>query len=386
MATYYDNLPDMALLRPAPLVTIDPALVLLWAKQIASTLVHFQVSAVVEGVTTGPRVVQFQVRPAPGVRIKALQSIEAELGMALGSIVAVRSLPGRRFVAIEVARPQPQVVTLRETLEDGLLMPTALLPIPIGKGVGGQVVAFDLAKAPHVLIAGSTGSGKSVAINTLLTALLMQNGPDSLRLLMVDPKRVELAVYAGLPHLMHEVVTEVADAVTLLNIAVEEMNQRYDLLQGAGVRNLQEYNDGIAFPLPLIVVVVDELADLMLSAKKMIEPPLVRLAQMARAVGIHLVVATQRPSADVITGLIKANFPTRMAFAVTQRVNSGVILDQNGAEKLLGQGDMLLMAPGGGGLQRVQTALVTTEEVTRVVAYWEGSAVTTARQPAFIWR
>jgi S-DNA-T family DNA segregation ATPase FtsK/SpoIIIE len=282
-------------------------------------------------------------------------------------------------VGVEVPNPEKKLVTLRGILESKAMQQGGALALPLGRNTAGAPVVMDLTKAPHILIAGATGAGKSVCINAIVTGLLMQHGPDRLRFIMVDPKMVELPGYNGIPHLLGKVVTDVEQVMGALTWLLLQMDDRYRLFQQAGVRNLEGYNAkvlrgkkgaGDAQPLPYIVLIIDELADLMMTAAEDVERQICRLAQMARATGIHLILATQRPSVDVVTGLIKANFPSRIAFAVTSQTDSRVILDTPGAERLLGRGDMLVMRPDVAKLARVQGCMVSEEEIARVVAYW----------------
>ena len=360
--------PPLDLLDHGPRVIPSAAKLALLREQIEECFGLFNVDASVQGVTYGPRLIQFQVLPGAGVPARKILALQQDLALCLGCHATISVPAGASFVAVDVARDTPQPVALRDVLE-AAPHDTMALPIGVGQDAQGHPVVFDLAAAPHLLIAGTTGAGKSVAVNTLLTSLLLTQPPERLRLLLVDPKRVELTPYDGLPHLHKPVVVEPRRAIVLLNWAVQEMERRYAAVAAIGCRSIAEYTRQ-GGDMPYLVIVLDELADLMLQAKKMVEPPLVRLAQMARAVGIHLVVATQRPTVNVITGLIKANFPTRMAFQVAQRIDSQVILDQRGAEALLGKGDMLFQAPGAVGPERVQGALVTTREVERVTNYW----------------
>jgi S-DNA-T family DNA segregation ATPase FtsK/SpoIIIE len=315
--------------------------------------------------------------------------------MRAASIRIVAPIPGKGAVGIEVPNPEPEVVYLRRILETGSFQRArGSLPLALGKDLTGKPYVADLARMPHLLIAGATGSGKSICINTLITSLIYKHSPQTLRLLMVDPKMVELSIYADLPHLRHPVVTDPQDAATVLKWAVLEMERRYELLSLNGARALSEFNARAAEgaplkraqpagteydperwrytdgPLPYIVVVVDELADLMLSVQAEIEKPLAQLAQKARAIGIHLIVATQRPSVNVITGLIKANFPCRIGFRVASKVDSRTILDQNGADALLGNGDMLFLPPGTSDPVRIQGAYLSTEDTENVMDWY----------------
>ncbi len=361
------------------------------------TLQTFKVEGSIGGRTTGPVVTQFEVVPAPGVKVNRIAALDADLALALKapSVRIVAPIPGKGAVGVEVPNPEAEVVALREILEATTFQRSrGQLPLALGKDLMGRAYVADLARMPHLLIAGATGSGKSVCINTLITSLVYRHSPQQLRMLMVDPKMVELSMYSDLPHLRHPVITNPQDAATVLKWAVLEMERRYELLSENGARSLAEFNrrasegqplrrpeaagddsdperwaytDG---PLPFIVVVVDELADLMLAVQAEIERPLAQLAQKARAIGIHLIVATQRPSVNVITGLIKANFPCRIAFRVSAKVDSRTILDQNGADALLGNGDMLFLPPGTSDPVRIQGAFLSTEETERLMAWY----------------
>lgn len=357
----------------------------------------FRVECELGGRTTGPMVTQFEVIPAPGVKVNKIANLEADLALAMKaqSIRIVAPIPGKGAVGVEIPNPQPQIVYLREILESPEYRKArGTLPLALGKDLTGRSYVADLAKMPHVLIAGATGSGKSVCINTIITSLIYKHTPETLRMLMVDPKMVELSAYADLPHLRHPVITDPQDAAGVLKWAVMEMERRYQLLSVNGVRSLAEFNQraraGVTLrrpeaegeegdpdryihdegPLPYIVVIIDELADLMMQVQNDVEKPLAQLAQKARAIGIHLIVATQRPSVNVITGLIKANFPTRIAFRVASKTDSRTILDQNGAESLLGNGDMLFLPPGQNDGVRIQGAFLSTEDTDRLLGWY----------------
>jgi DNA segregation ATPase FtsK/SpoIIIE, S-DNA-T family len=364
------------------------------------TLRTFKVEGAIAGRTTGQVVTQFAVVPAPGVKVNRIASLAADLALALRapSIRIVAPIPGKGAVGVEVPNPEPEVVYLRRILEAAAFQRArGQLPVALGKDLNGRPYVADLARMPHLLVAGTTGSGKSVCINTLITSLIYRHSPRELRLLMVDPKMVELSMYADLPHLRHPVVTDPQDAATVLKWAVLEMERRYALLSENGTRSITEFNQRVVEghelrrahpmgtedalnrwiydegPLPYIVVVVDELADLMMSVQAEIEKPLAQLAQKARAIGIHLIVATQRPSVNVITGLIKANFPCRIAFRVSSKVDSRTILDQNGADALLGNGDMLFLPPGHSDPVRIQGAFLPTEDTDRLMAWYRAT-------------
>jgi DNA segregation ATPase FtsK/SpoIIIE, S-DNA-T family len=362
-------------------------------------LATFRIQGEVVGRTTGPVVTQFEVEPAPGVKVARIANLDADLALALRapSVRIVAPIPGKGAVGVEVPNPAPSMVYFREVIEAPAFRSSrAQLPLALGKDIAGQPYVADLARMPHLLIAGATGSGKSVCINTIITSLIYRYPPRGLRLLMVDPKMVELSMYNRLPHLRHPVVTDNQEAAGVLRWAVLEMERRYGLLSANGVRNLQDFNRRLeegqemvdprsrneagemcpyeGGPLPYIVLVIDELADLMMTVQGEVEKPLALLAQKARAIGIHLILATQRPSVNVITGLIKANFPSRIAFRVSSKVDSRTILDQNGADNLLGNGDMLFLPPGQSDPVRVQGAFLSTEETERLMEWYVARA------------
>ncbi len=380
------------------------------ARMLEKKLLDFGVEGDVVEVKPGPVVTMYEFAPAPGVKVNKISNLQDDLAMALQavSIRIVAPIPGRGVVGIEIPNKDREIVYLKEIIESSAFNKTSgKLPMALGKDIFGQVVVSDLSKMPHLLVAGSTGSGKSVSINTIILSLLYRATPDDVRLIMIDPKMLELSIYEGIPHLLLPVVTNPKKASLALAWAVREMERRYQLMADKGVRNLDGYNRKLAkemkeaenlppepeptedfldidaeLPLvaeaeeqlehghlPYIVIIVDELADLMMVAGREIEESIARLAQMARAAGIHLILATQRPSVDVITGLIKANFPTRISFKVFSRTDSRTILDSMGAETLLGMGDMLFLPPGVGYLQRVHGAFVSELEVQRVVDF-----------------
>jgi S-DNA-T family DNA segregation ATPase FtsK/SpoIIIE len=360
-------------------------------------LATFKIEGRIIGMTAGPVVTQFEVEPAPGVKVARIASLDADLALAMRaqSIRIVAPIPGKGAVGVEVPNPTPEMVFFREVIESGPYRATkAQLPLALGKDISGKPYVADLAKMPHLLIAGATGAGKSVCVNTIITSLIYRHSPRTLRFLMVDPKMVELSIYNDLPHLRHPVVTDNNDAATVLKWAVLEMERRYELLSVNGVRNLQDFNKRVETGqvlrspeaqgeegdpdrwlyqggiLPFIVVIIDELADLMMTCQGDVEKPLALLAQKARAIGIHLILATQRPSVNVITGLIKANFPSRIAFRVSSKVDSRTILDQNGADNLLGNGDMLLLPPASSEPVRIQGAYLSTEETDGLMNWY----------------
>jgi len=390
-----------ASLPPIDLLDVDPGVYsnadVTQLKQILlKTLEDFNVPAQIVHVESGPTVTQFGVEPLyveragqkRKVRVNRIVSLANDLALALAA-PAIRieaPVPGRPYVGIEVPNPSKSLVSLRGLVESPDMRKGGILAIPLGRNTAGHPVVMDLTRAPHLLIAGSTGSGKSVCINTVITGLLMQHGPEMLRFILVDPKMVELPGYNGIPHLYGKVITDVEHVMGALTWLLLQMDDRYALFRDKGVRNIDAYNAIVrkqksGEPLPYLVLVIDELADLMMTAAENIEHQICRLAQMARATGIHLVLATQRPSVNVITGLIKANFPTRISFAVTSQIDSRVILDTPGAETLLGRGDMLLMRPDAGKLTRLQGCYVSDEEITRVVAYWKTQGTQTGAVP-----
>lgn len=348
-------------------------------------LTDFGIQGELVGITPGPVVTMFEVRPAPGVRVSRIANLSDDLALALKA-VAVRiqaPVPGTDTVGIEIPNEARETVYLRELLGSRTFKESrSLLTLALGKTISGLPAVTDLATMPHLLMAGATGAGKSVGINSIILSLLYKARPEEVKLLLVDPKRVEMAIYADLPHLVHPVVTEMHQAKNALEWAVAEMERRYNDIARASVRNIADYNaklaswgttppeglDDLAF-MPYLLVIIDELADLMLVASKEVETSIVRLAQLARAAGIHLILATQRPSVDVVTGLIKANFPCRISYQVTSKHDSRTILDSVGAEHLLGRGDMLFK-PGGGKFQRMHGAFVSDAEVQAVVDYW----------------
>ncbi|NCW46299.1 MAG: DUF87 domain-containing protein, partial [Gemmatimonadaceae bacterium] len=369
-------------------------------EKLMASLRTFKVDGELVGRTTGPSVTQFEIEPAAGVKVRQIAALADDLALAMRapSIRIVAPIPGRGAVGVEVPNPTPEMVVLREVLEaPEFRSARAALPIALGKDLEGRPVLADLAKMPHLLIAGATGSGKSVCVNTIITSLVYRHTPRTLRFLMVDPKMVELSVYNALPHLRHKVITDNRDAAAVLKWAVMEMQDRYRLLEANACRNLQEFNkrvaqhasDGgpavlkprspdVAFEdrtytggiLPYIVVVIDEMADLMMTVQAEVETPIAMLAQKARAIGIHLILATQRPSVNVITGLIKANFPCRIAFRVASQVDSRTIIDGAGAESLLGNGDMLFIPPGKSEASRLQGAYLSSEDTEKLLAWY----------------
>ena len=411
-ATAHDKLlPPIDLLSaPPPQDTAaDTAQLDRLGQALLETLRTFKVEGTIAGRTSGPVVTQFEIVPAPGVKAGRIISLADDLAITMRAMsIRVAPIPGRGAVGVEVPNPTARMVTLRELLESPEWRARAVLPIALGRDLEGKPVVTDLAKMPHLLIAGATGSGKSVAINTIITGLVYKYTPADLRMLMIDPKMVELSMYNALPHLRHPVVTNNHDAARVLKWAVHEMGRRYELLHANGARNLADFNRKVdegkplkmperpkptlagisaeAEPgppeprgpesytegrLPYLVIIVDELADLMMTVQSEVETPLAMLAQKARAIGIHLILATQRPSVNVITGLIKANFPSRIAFRVASKVDSRTILDGNGAEALLGNGDMLFLPPGKSEPMRLQGAFIGTEETEKLTDWFK---------------
>lgn len=385
---------------------VDADALRMMAAQIEQCLADFKVEGNVVEICPGPVITMFEFSPAPGVRVSRISNLSDDLAMALSalSVRIVAPIPGKGVVGIEVPNPSREMVWLKEIIADEIFAGNkkAELPMALGVDVEGEGVVADLARMPHLLVAGATGSGKSVAVNTMICSLLYRHTPDDVRFIMVDPKMLEFSVYADIPHLLLPVVTDPKQATVALNWAVNEMERRYQALADLGVRNIRGYNakvekltkqaeldqlegreetealkalgiDSNGNPdhkhMPYIVVIIDEFADLMMTAAKDVETAVARLAQKARAAGIHLILATQRPSTDVITGLIKANFPTRFALRVTSKTDSRVILDGNGAENLLGNGDALFVPPGTSTLKRVHGAYVSEEEIAKIVDF-----------------
>ncbi|WP_287026925.1 DNA translocase FtsK [Vagococcus sp.] len=345
------------------------------------TFQSFGVDAKVVRASLGPAVTKYEIQPAVGVKVSRIVGLTDDLALALAAkdIRMEAPIPGKSLIGIEVPNNTVSTVSFRDIIESQSAEDNHLLEVPLGRDISGQVISANLGKMPHLLIAGSTGSGKSVCINGIITSLLMRAKPHEVKLMMIDPKMVELNVYNGIPHLLTPVVTNPKKAAQALQKVVEEMERRYELFAASGVRNMGGYNDmvrqhnsedGENRPvLPYIVVIVDELADLMMVASNEVEDAIIRLAQMARAAGIHMILATQRPSVDVITGIIKANVPSRIAFAVSSGTDSRTIIDSNGAEKLLGRGDMLFLPMGQNKPTRVQGAFISDLEVEKIVSF-----------------
>jgi S-DNA-T family DNA segregation ATPase FtsK/SpoIIIE len=366
------ELPDRTLLRQSAPAKTPAQTDSRIAEALVQTLANFGVDATIVGQIAGPRVTRYELQLAPGTKVAKVAALKDDLSYALATteIRILAPIPGKQAVGVEVPNLSPNIVTLGDIFDD---LPASASPLSVwlGKDISGSSVWTDLARMPHILIAGTTGSGKSGCINTILTSILLRSTPDEVRMILIDPKRIELGFYESIPHLLTPVVSNPKQASAALINVVTEMERRYEKLSIVRARNLPEANRALRSrgeqPLPYLLVVIDELADLMMTSPQEVEDAIIRLAQKSRAVGIHLVLATQRPSVDVITGMIKANVPSRIAFAVSSQTDSRVILDANGAESLLGQGDMLFKPLGTSRLQRVQGAFVTEEEVTLVV-------------------
>jgi len=361
------------------------------SKLLQDTLASFGVKGKVTQVDMGPVVTRYELSPAPGIKVSKIVSLTDDIALALAStgIRLEAPIPGKSAIGIEVPNPEVSMVFLREVVQSSQFQSNRnKLAIALGMDIAGKPVVADLAGMLHLLVAGATGSGKSVCLNTLIASLLFKATPDEVKFLMIDPKRVELSVYDGIPHLLAPVVTDTKEAGGYLRWVAEEMDNRYKLLEETGVRHIDRYNslctsgklsDENATPLPYIIVIIDELGDLMLVAQKDVEDIVSQLAFMARAAGIHLVVATQRPSADVVTGIIKMNIPSRIAFAVPSQVDSRVILDMGGAERLLGRGDMLFFPVGAPKPIRAQGAFVSDSEIESIVDFVRAQA-----QPTYV--
>ncbi len=361
------------------------------ARILEGKLNDFNVKGEVVEILPGPVITTFEYRPAPGIKLSKIVGLSDDLALALSaiSIRIVAPIPGRDVVGIEIPNEERELVNLREMIASKEFVTSdSLLTLGLGKDLMGQPVATKMDKMPHLLIAGATGTGKSVGLNSMIISLLYKATPDEVKLIMIDPKRIELSVYNDIPHLITPVVTDMKKATNALYWAVREMERRYELLELSGLRNIGQFNDMVkeklaeqgknpeadedSVPLealPFIVVIVDELGDLMMVASKDVEYALTRLAQMARAAGIHIIIATQRPSADVLTGTIKANFPTRISFQVSSKIDGRIIIDQGGAESLLGNGDMLFCPPGTGKLMRIQGAYISEKEIGRITSF-----------------
>jgi len=370
------NLPSTDLLDPKveSHIQVDRNAVYEKATLIEDKLKDFGVSGKVTEIRPGPVITMFEYKPAPGIKINKIASLENDLAMGLSavSIRIIAPIPGKDVIGIEVPNAKRELVVLREMLEDPEFSKSeSFLTLALGKDIAGLPFYMDLRKAPHLMIAGTTGSGKSVLLNAIITSMLYKASPYELKFIMIDPKMLELSVYEDIPHLLHPVVTEPKKAAAALRWAVQEMDNRYRILSEEGVRDIETHNRNVKKLntedkwdklLPYIVIVLDELADLMMVAPSEIKESITRLSQKARAAGIHLIVATQRPSADIVAGLIKANFPARISFLVFSKIDSRIILDAGGAERLLGKGDMLFLEPGTSKLLRLQGALISDEE------------------------
>ncbi|WP_449242348.1 DNA translocase FtsK 4TM domain-containing protein [Desulfovibrio sp.] len=382
--------PGLDLLAVPPKVQegADPKVLQAQAKQLGECLANFNVQGEIQQVVPGPVVTMFEYKPAPGVKISRIAALSDDIALALKA-TAVRieaPIPGKDSVGVEIPNPKRQTVYLREILESSAFRDAASpLTIALGKDIQGQPQVADLAKMPHLLVAGATGAGKSVCLNGILLSILYKATPEQVRFLLVDPKRIELALYSDMPHLVHPVVTDMALAKSALEWATFEMDRRYECMARLGARNIEGYNQKLSdlgdarseeladlAAMPYLVIIIDELADLMMTAAKDVEMSIVRPAQLARAAGIHMILATQRPSVDVVTGLIKANFPTRISFQVTSKHDSRTILDTVGSERLLGRGDMLFK-PSGSKLKRMHGAFVDEAECQAVVDFWKES-------------
>jgi S-DNA-T family DNA segregation ATPase FtsK/SpoIIIE len=377
--------PSSMLKRPDEQQVVNEAELKAHAQTLVQKCAEFDVHGTITHINPGPVVTTFEMKPEAGVKYSRITGLSEDLCLAMkAESILIERMPGKSTVGIQVPNAERETIFLREVVESQFFVDArSRLTLALGKDINGRIMTADLATMPHLLIAGSTGAGKSVAINAMIMSLLFKATPEQVRLILVDPKRVELGNYDGVPHLYTPIITEPKLAAVALRNAVREMERRLKLLAEKSVRNIDQYNklftedtlnlfeeDGEHRPLPYIVIILDELADLMMLDGKNVEESITRLAQMARAVGIHLILATQRPSVDVITGLIKANVPTRMSFRVATKVDSRTILDANGAESLLGRGDMLFLAPGSARVQRIHAPLVTEKEIAQVVEFW----------------
>jgi len=353
---------------------VDKELYYKISKQLEQKLKNFGVSGKVVGISPGPVVTTYEYAPAPGIKINKIVGLadDLALGLKVRSVRVVGSVPGKAALGVEIPNENREIVYIRDLIgSENYGKDSGKLTIALGMDVVGSLSTANLAKMPHLLIAGATGAGKSVGINTIIASILYNATPEEVRFLMVDPKRIELSGYEGIPHLLHPVVVDPKLASRALNWAVREMERRYKLLEESKVKSFDSYNENAVEKLPYVVIVVDELADLMMVASKDVEAAIARLAQMARAAGMHLILATQRPSVDVLTGLIKANFPTRISFKVSSKIDSRTILDTSGAEHLLGAGDMLFLAPGTSRLKRIHGAYISEQETADIVEFWK---------------
>lgn len=346
------------------------------SRKLEKKLNDFSIQGEVKEIAPGPVITTYEYKPAPGIKISKIVNLENDIALALSalSVRIVAPIPGKNVIGIEVPNKTREIVRIREIIESDIFQKINKgLPLCLGKDIDGNPAVSDLAKMPHLLIAGATGTGKSVCLNSIIISLLYKCSPQEVKLVMIDPKRIELSLYNDIPHLITPVVTDMKKATNALNWAVKEMEQRYDLLAEQKVRNISQYNakakENNYEKLPYIVLIIDELADLMMVSSRDVETALARLAQMARAAGIHMILATQRPSVDVLTGVIKANFPTRISFQVSSKIDSRTILDTNGAEALLGNGDMIFLPPGTSKLKRLHGAYISEDEVTNVIEF-----------------
>ena len=366
--------PPLKLLNNIPEVSyrIKPEELKERASLLVSKLKEFGIEGEVVGINPGPVITVFEFKPAPGIKLSKILSLvdDLALGLSAKSVRIIAPIPGKDVVGIEISNPKRELVYLKEILESPIFKNSdSPLTIALGKDVSGNPVVTDLGKLPHLLIAGSTGSGKSIFLHSVILSLIYKSPPEAIKFLMIDPKRIELSVYEGIPYLLHPVVLDPKTATKALRWLVDEMDRRYAIFEEVGARNLDSYNENFEKKLPYIIVIIDELADLMVVSSREVETLLTRLAQMARAAGIHLLVATQRPSVDIITGTIKVNFPARISFQVTSKIDSRTILDTQGAERLLGAGDMLFMPPGSSYLERIHAPYVSEKEVKNIVKY-----------------
>ncbi|MBO8143527.1 MAG: DNA translocase FtsK 4TM domain-containing protein [Thermodesulfobacterium sp.] len=366
--------PPLKLLNNIPEVSyrIKPEELKERASLLVSKLKEFGIEGEVVGINPGPVITVFEFKPAPGIKLSKILTLvdDLALGLSAKSVRIIAPIPGKDVVGIEISNPKRELVYLKEILESSVFKNSdSPLTIALGKDVSGNPVVTDLRKLPHLLIAGSTGSGKSIFLHSVILSLIYKSPPDTIKFLMIDPKRIELSVYEKIPYLLHPVVLDPKTATKALRWLVDEMDRRYAIFEEVGARNLDSYNENFEEKLPYIIVIIDELADLMVVSSREVETLLTRLAQMARAAGIHLLVATQRPSVDIITGTIKVNFPARISFQVTSKVDSRTILDTQGAERLLGAGDMLFMPPGSSYLERIHAPYVSEKEVKNIVEY-----------------
>lgn len=359
----------------------DPEYLNAQAERLENKLNDFGIKGEVVNISPGPVITTFEYKPAPGIKISRIVNLSDDLALALSalSIRIVAPIPGRDVIGIELPNATREIVYLKDIIaSDEFYRAKSKLTLCLGKDIIGKPVTTSLDKMPHLLIAGATGTGKSVALNAMITSILYNATPNEVKFIMIDPKRIELSFYNDIPHLITPVVTDMKKATNALFWAVKEMEKRYDLLAESKVKNIRQYNREVKYgapgstdgsQLPFIVIIIDELADLMMVASRDVEVALARLAQMARAAGIHLVLATQRPSVDVLTGVIKANFPTRISFQVSSKIDSRTIIDSNGAENLLGNGDMLFLPPGTAKLARIHGAYISEEELTKVISF-----------------